>query len=125
VACPYFEPVQPLESSAWARPPRYPLGDAYTGVCRARPDAAFEPPKERQEAVCNFGYAHGQCDCFPSGGSPDAVRFSILADEGERITVLYVLEKDYAPVEHGAPSQGLVAIQARAFLSSYLRRRSP
>jgi hypothetical protein len=96
-----------LESSVWSRPPRYPLGDAYAGVCHARPGEPFEPPGDRQEAVCNFGYARGRCDCFPAD-APDAIRFSIAGDE-----LLYVIEKAYAPLEHGGWALSRTELQLR------------
>jgi hypothetical protein len=69
--------------------------------------------------LCNTGYARGRCDRFPAGAFADAVRFSRTADG----RLIYILEKDHAPVEHGEmdaardPREPL-ASQARAFLAS-------
>jgi len=129
VACPFFLPLAPLESGPWSQywthRPRLPLGEAYAGVCRAIPDSPHAPPDERQRELCNCGYARGLCDRFPAGAAADAVRFSVIAEEPLRL--IYILEKDHAPVSHGEldPSgpcadQILVA-QARAFAESYAR----
>jgi hypothetical protein len=122
------------------RPPRLPLGDAYAGVCRANPAEPRQPSESCQAEFCNRGYARGVCECFPSNATCDAVRFSITGDEAGVIRLVYVLERDHAPVglgvlEYGRasddlrspPSSGderreLLAGQARAFLRSYLRR---
>ena len=69
-----------------------------------------------QRTLCNCGYARGLCAHFPQETSPDAVRFAHKAE-----TLLYILEKDHAPLafgefreaEHGAA----IVAQARAFLS--------
>jgi len=64
------------------------------------------------------------------------VRFSITEDTANRVRVIYVVEKDHAPVEHGtleylvddARLEGpvisdVLVQQARAFLESYFRRK--
>jgi len=87
--------------------------------------------------VCNCGYARGRCDRFPADSVEDAVRFSITDDAAQRLRMVYVLEKDHAPVEYGSMEyaieaaqlsgdhiNGALAPQARAFIESYLRRRT-
>jgi hypothetical protein len=96
MACPYFEPQRKLEAGAWTHVPRLPLGSAYSGVCRARAGEALEPAEEHQRELCNLGYARGRCDDFPVAARADAVRFSLKGT-----TVLYILEKDHAPLSHG------------------------
>ena len=130
--CPFFLPLRVLEPTGWLRPPRMPLGDTYAGVCHADPSVPNEPPESRQQELCNRGYARGQCECFPADTPADAVRFSITGEEDGRIRMVYVFEKDHAPVEHGPleftavltgiEGRDLLAAQARAFVESYKRR---
>ena len=137
MACPFFVPSRRLEIAGWVRPPRFPLGDPFAGACHAQPAEVVEPPEARQRDLCNCGYARGRCDRFPGDSAADAVRFSVTDDSLSRLSVVYVVEKDHAPVEHGAleyaiedarldgPHISEVLIQqARAFLESYLRRRA-
>jgi hypothetical protein len=137
VACPFFVPSRRLEIAGWVRPPRYPLGDPFGGACHARPGDILEPPEARQRELCNCGYARDRCERFPGGSAPDAVRFSVTDDSHSRLLVVYVVEKDHAPVEHGtieywideARLEGqhisdILVQQARAFLESYLSTRA-
>ncbi len=117
MACPFFKPVQRLDRGGWDPAPRLPLLDAWSGVCTAADD--WTPPETIQREVCNCGYARGLCDRFPSGEAADAVRFSLLSQR-----LIYVLEKDHAPVEHGeidpvTDSREPLASQARAFMESW------
>src|SRR6185369_10607101 len=137
MACPFFVPTRRLEIAGWVRPPRLPLGDPFGGACHARPADIVEPPEARQRELCNCGYARGRCERFPGGSSPDAVRFSVTDDTPSQVSMVYIVEKDHAPVEHGTleyliadarldgpPISDVLAQQARAFLESYLRRRA-
>jgi hypothetical protein len=137
VACPFFVPSRRLEIAGWVRPPRFPLGDPFAGACHARPADVVEPPEARQRELCNCGYARGRCDRFPGDSAADAVRFSVTNDSPSRVLLVYVVEKDHAPAEHGileyavgdARLDGphisdILVQQARAFLESYLRRRA-
>jgi hypothetical protein len=113
------------------------LGDTFIGACHARPSEIFKPPEaQHQRDLCNCGYARGRCDRFPGGDAPDAVRFSVTGDTPTRLSVVYVVEKDHAPVEfgtleytidessfEGSRVSDILTQQARAFLESYLRRR--
>ena len=134
MACPFFAPSRRLENAGWVRPPRYPLGDLFSGTCHAQPS---DPAEGRQDELCNNGYARGRCDRFPGGSAPDAVRFSVTEDTPNRLLLVYVVEKDHAPVEFGAleyaiddarldgpPISDVLTRQARAFLESYLRSRA-
>ena len=129
-------PSRRLEIAGWVRPPRFPLGDSFGGACHSHPADIIEPPEAHQRELCNCGYARTRCDRFPGGSAPDAVRFSVTDDTPNRLLVVYVIEKDHAPVEHGrleyviadarldAPHISDVLVQqARAFLESYLSRR--
>jgi hypothetical protein len=134
MACPYFYPVARFEASPWVVPPRLPLGDAYTGECRA-PGAETAPDETHVREICNVGYGRGCCDRFPDTARADAVRFHIVEDAGELIRIQYVFEKECWPGEHGvlectaarqvasAVNDEILREQATAFLESYLRRR--
>jgi hypothetical protein len=137
VACPFFVPSRRLEITGWVRPPRFPLGDPFGGACHAHPADIIEPPEARQRELCNCGYARGRCDRFPDDSAADAVRFSVADDTPARLLVVYVVEKDHAPTEHGKLEYAIddarldgpvitdvLVKQARAFLESYLRRKS-
>ena len=129
MACPFFLPLRRLGSSGWNPEPRLPLGDAYEGSCRACASSPFEPPEEIQRDLCNCGYARGRCSHFPDNGAADAVRFSVTGDQDGRVTLVYILEKDHAPMEHGLINDATcapepLASQARAFVESYLRQRA-
>jgi len=134
MACPYFYPVARLEEDLWAVPPRLPLGDAYTGECRAGA-MPHQPGDVVMRNSCNSGYARGKCDRFPQDARADAVRFSVAADEGDGIRLQYIFEKLCWPLDHGELrysvsehsfsselADEIVARQAAAFLESYLRR---
>jgi len=126
-------PVDRLGDDLWILPPRLPLNGAHRGVCHADADP-FEPPERSQRELCNCGYARGRCERFPADASSDAVRFSITRERDGIVEVVYVNEFDHSPASHGvleysiADSRfggdvsGLLAAQARAFLSSYLSR---
>jgi hypothetical protein len=132
VACPFFLPVRRLGSGGWSPAPRLPLGEAYGGSCQAPASGQFEPPEEIQRNLCNCGYARHRCSRFPDRGGADAVRFSVTGDQDGRVTLIYILEKDHAPVEHGSldcstagyatGAREPLASQARAFVESYLRQ---
>jgi hypothetical protein len=136
VACPFFMPVGRLDHDVWINPPRLPLGDPYRGVCHAHAADVFEPLETAQRDLCNCGYARGRCQRFPEDSAADAVRFSITGDRDGLVRLVYVVEKNHAPAEHGAleyavdearllnnHTSELLAGQANAFLQSYLRRR--
>ena len=134
MACPFFAPSRRLENTDWVLPPRYPLGDLFSGTCHA---SASNLTEGHHEECCNFGYARTRCDRFPGDNAPDAVRFSVTDDTPTKLLVVYVVEKDHAPVEHGTleyavadarldgpPISEVLVQQARAFIDSYLNRRA-
>jgi hypothetical protein len=82
--------------------PRWPLGAAYAGVCQACPEDPFEPPAERQETLCNAGYARGICERFPPSALFDAVRFSVLEETEGSPRFVWILEREHAPAQFGA-----------------------
>ena len=112
-----------------------PLGDVWTGVCRANSEQPWQPDDDRLPTMCNLGYARGNCDRVPADG-PDAVRFTISQDQGSTVRVYYVIERNHFPVTHGqleysrahgsfpdSPAGPSVTRQAEAYVASYLRRK--
>lgn len=106
-----------------------PLGQAYSGTCRARPQEFHVPPEAHLREFCNCGYARGVCDRFPAGEAVDAVRFSATESADGQLSVTYLYEKDHTPLSHGsldfsragnafsnAPASELLLRQARAFV---------
>lgn len=135
VACPYFEPRRP--DPRFTSPPGAiaPLGERWAGLCRAAPDAPWEPDDATLHPLCNFGYARGACPRFPAGAGPDAVRFTVSRDAGASLHLHYVLERDHHPFAHGpfdyslpadafvdSPLPAPLGRLARAYIQSYLRR---
>jgi hypothetical protein len=127
MACPYFYPVARFETSPWSVPPRLPLGDAFSGECRA-PENSAQPDETRTREICNFGYGRDRCEQFPAASGADAIRFHVAKDAGGLIEIQYVLEKDCWPGEHGVLDRSaageILRRQADAYLESYLRRRN-
>jgi hypothetical protein len=127
MACPYFYPVARFESSPWSVPPRLPLGDAFSGECRA-PGNSAQPDETRIREICNLGYGRERCEQFPTESPADAIRFHVATDAGGLIKIQYVFEKDCWPGEHGVFERSaageILRRQADAFLESYLRRRN-
>ena len=105
---------------------RAPLGAIFEGEC--------ERSGTGEARFCNFGYARGSCAEFPEGSAADAVRFSVSGNAGGIVKIIWILEKDHAPLEHGlleyakstgafvAEPAGVLAVQARVFIENYLRR---
>lgn len=131
MACPFFDPQRRLDPGAWTHQPRLPLGDAYGGLCRAR--EPFSPEEAHQREFCNRGYARGVCEHFPASRAADAVRFSVAAENDGFLRIVYILEKDHAPLSYGeielsdkacAPDPDLPMRQARAFAESYFKARA-
>jgi hypothetical protein len=118
MACPLFKPARRLDAGGWDPVPRLPLGDAWAGECTA--ECTEQPAESIQREVCNCGYARGRCEHFPAGVEADAVRFSMGADG----RLIYIFEKDHAPLEHGDIDAATelrepLASLARAFRESY------
>jgi hypothetical protein len=128
-------PVSRWDEDVWIHAPRLPLLDKYRGVCRAAVDPLI-PSDVHQDELCNRGYAGRRCDHFPHG-SADAARFSVVADRGSSLSLVYILEKDHLPDQHGkleywiaesrleGEGTSLLHAQARAFVQGYLRRVRP
>jgi hypothetical protein len=94
MACPFFVPEAVSDS---VRAARAPLGRIYTGTCAAGQDPGAPVPESVEP--CNFGYGRGQCPRFPTDSPADAVRFTRYRGD-----VIYVLEREYTPIEYGSAS---------------------
>ena len=92
-------------------PARSPLGRLFRGECRALPYV-----HKTEAECCNFGYARGLCPHFPDEAEADCVRLNIGASEN----VIWVLEKNYAPLRSGSlqTATPLIRQQAAVLLES-------
>lgn len=136
MACPYFYPVERIAQATGKKMAPMPLGEAWSGACRADPAGDWPPDANTAQQLCNFGYAHEKCGRIPAGGA-DAVRFSISYDHDDVIRIYWVVEKNHLPVTHGpleysrlhssfqnlSPDACLTR-QAEAYVDSYLRRKA-
>lgn len=120
-----------------------PLGDSWIGSCHAAPGQLWQPDESTLRMACNLGYARGSCPRFPADDAPDAVRFTISANDEASVHIDCVLERDHRPYSRGpmtylagtssldneglsgrpAPSTELLRRQARAYVQSYFRRK--
>jgi hypothetical protein len=134
MACPCFYPVERMRQTG-EKSTTGPLGDVWSGICRAQPEREWLPDAATTQQLCNFGYAREKCPRFPGDGA-DAVRFSISKDQDGVIGIYWVVEKDHLPFAHGpleysreaarfipSHTDPRVAQQAQAYISSYLRRK--
>jgi hypothetical protein len=114
-----------------------PLGDFWSGSCRAGSAGPFQPEASIQYRLCNLGYARETCGHFPAGVGPDAVRFQIAGDDGEAILIAWVKERDHLPFAHGSFTWSRqsgefltpvgdehLAGQAFAYVASYRHRKA-
>ena len=112
-----------------------PLGDVWSGVCRAGA-APVVPDELTLTDLCNMGYVRGSCSRYPQSATLDAVRFLIARHSNDLIQIQYVVECDHHPHAHGSleyfPARSALAgedldpmleRQALAYVASYLRRR--
>jgi hypothetical protein len=127
MACPFFEPRTKLGEGPWDPAPRLPLREAWAGVCVATSEA---PAEQEQREICNTGYARGRCPWFPTNAEADAVRFSAVRDTDGTLRVVFILEKDHAPLRHGLlfyadgkftgdPLESPLLEQAKAFVTTW------
>ena len=137
MACPYFYPLERLGlADVWPHPDRLPLGDGFAGACRADPGAEFHPTPEMLRDCCNLGYARGHCPRFVRNGSPDAIRFTISADDQRMIRVDYAYEQNHRPgccgsleydrqaaVFRSPPEDAILLRQVETYIESYRRRK--
>jgi hypothetical protein len=92
-------PQEILNDGSWQHPARLPLGAGWSGSCCATGEEIL-PSDSALREFCNLGNAHA-CPRLPDARDWDAVRFSIARSGEEQITLRYVCELAYAPVEHG------------------------
>ena len=106
-------PIENLGPGGWDPAPRVTLGVAWKGRCTA---FSHVPEESEQRSLCNRGYARESCAHVPAD-APDAIRFAWNASR----QLIYILEKDHAPVEHGVVDvldhEEPRASQARAFMA--------
>ena len=103
MACPYFFPVERVETDPWAHSPRMPLGAEFHGFCEADPANPREPDIVVQRTICNSGYGRGCCQDFPADAPADAVRFTPTSGgTGAEVRMVFVLERNHSPIQHGA-----------------------
>ena len=134
MACPFFYPTEKKYSAGWPFPARLPLGAGFCGTCRAAKDEVTPSEAELRD-FCNLGYAGG-CSRLPVDRRADCVRFAVAKNDGRRISLQYVCERDHEPVEHGmvefdcAGQRWLAKLedqclqrQAEVYLGTYLERR--
>jgi hypothetical protein len=107
---------------------RAPLGGLFHGQCEIAVGAG-------ETGLCNFGYARGRCASFPEATVADAVRFSVARRSDGMVKMVWILEKDHAPLEHGfleyrestgefvEKPEGVLGAQARVFVETYLGRK--
>jgi hypothetical protein len=152
VACPFFMPIQKLETGAWPHTARLPLGCGWSGHCTAPGHEGEVPTQGALEEFCNLGYAR-KCSCLPQQRVWDAVRFAVAAQQDQRgrgdgseirtaqsrvIQLRYVCEREHRPVEHGRLKFDIGAAgwldrhpdirvqkMAECFLESWLNKRTP
>ncbi len=138
MSCPYFYPLKPQASVGNGQNALLPLGDLWTGQCRATPLHPCRPDDAALRPLCNLGYARGNCARFPASPElPDAVRFTISGDQDSLLRLYYVIERDHHPFAHGSleysrtssafsnlPGGENFERQAGAYVESYLRRKT-
>ncbi len=111
-----------------------PLGDLWKGLCYAAPEFPLSA-EPSQWPRCNLGYARGDCARFPESAEPDAVRFALRAVQPDELLILYSIERDHHPFQHGLLRYSIslagltgtlvsqtLQTQAQAYARSYLRR---
>lgn len=131
--CPYFEPLWPAGSPAYADA-RLPLIQEYDGSCHAT-DPISAAPSDLRFRCCNHGYSRGECSRFPQAEPLSALRYHVVRRTPDAVELLCIEEIDHRPGRHfrfvydvraallqpTAVNQRLQA-QALAFCRSYIQR---
>ena len=134
MSCPFFMPTERADDIAFPHPARLPLGSSWRGTCLA-PSQEQATLSSIELESCNLGYAKS-CPRLPKERACDAVRFAVVNESRESISLQFVLEKDYLPASHGTlaydrlsgawtsthPERGIQK-KAECFLQSYLNRK--
>lgn len=134
MSCPFFMPTERADDIAFQHPARLPLGSCWRGTCIA-PNHEHATLNSIELESCNLGYAKS-CPRLPKERDCDAVRFAVVNESQDSVSLQFVLEKAYLPTSHGllgydrrskcwAVSHSDRSIQKKAecFLQSYLDRK--
>lgn len=134
MACPFFMPTERADNIAFPHPARLPLGASWRGTCAA-PSHEQATLSSVELESCNLGYAKS-CPRLPNERACDAVRFAVMNESQDFISLQFVLEKAYLPTSHGtltydrhstswSASHPDLSVQKKAecFLQSYLDRK--
>jgi len=100
MACPFFMPVERMDSSLWPHAARLPLGAGWSGLCTAQSAEGWIPSEQNLREYCNLGYAR-DCGRLPKERAADALRFGVVYDRQGEIAVQYVMEIACRPSAHG------------------------
>ena len=127
-------PTERADDIAFQHPSRLPLGASWRGSCLA-PSHQQETLSTAELESCNLGYAKS-CPRLPKERVCDAVRFAVVNESQDSVSLKFVLEKAYLPTSHGilaydrhtkrwVPPHSDLSIQKKAecFLRSYLDRK--
>jgi hypothetical protein len=136
LACPFFMPTERADDIAFPHPSRLPLGSSWRGTCLV-PGHQQVPLSSIELESCNLGYAKS-CPRLPIERACDAVRFAVVNDSSDSISLQFVLETAYLPTAHGmlvhnqhsgtwiSPhADHRIQRMAECFLQSYLDRKCP
>ncbi len=93
--CPFFEP-QGVAADPEYPHVRLPLLDEYDGLCHAA--EPLHAPPELRFGCCNHGYSRGTCTHFPASETRSCIRFDVLHCDAESLELLFVEERDHAPL---------------------------
>ena len=134
MTCPFFMPTERADDIAFQHPSRLPLGASWRGSCLASSHQQ-ETLSTVELQSCNLGYAKS-CPRLPKERVCDAVRFAVVNESQDSVSLKFVLEKAYLPTSHGTlaydrntkrwvPPHSDLSIQKKAecFLQSYLDRK--
>ena len=134
MTCPFFMPTERADDIAFQHPSRLPLGASWRGSCLASSHEQ-ETLSTAELESCNLGYAKS-CPRLPKERVCDAVRFAVVNESQDSVSLKFVLEKAYLPTSHGVlaydrntkrwvPPHSDLSIQKKAecFLQSYLDRK--
>jgi hypothetical protein len=135
LACPFFVPTEKWDGGGWLHPSRLPLGGGWLGYCTAPGHEQSQPGEHEIREFCNLGYA-AKCSRLPKERPYDAVRFSVVKDNGSYLLLSFVGEAAHLPIEHHQleydtslqqwtstyPDSGIQKM-AECFVQAYLQRR--
>lgn len=100
MSCPFFSPTNRADDLRFPHPARLPLGAAWRGTCCAPGQNSSPEPSDQELESCNLGYAKS-CPRLPRERDCDAIRFVVMKDSPDRLTVQFVFELNYLPAAVG------------------------